>query len=302
MVPCGAGTVASPIRGRGVSITDSMRRLSPHRPCLPLLASVLLLAGCAGQPTRIQTAAALDVAIANPARPAADRARDAWRHPRQTLLFFGLRPDMVVAEIAPGGNGWYTQILGPLLRDQGRLIAAVDPVVPGNAYSEREAKAFRTLLASDPARFDRVEVVDFTPGGPTFAAPGSLDLVLTFRNVHNWMARGTADAAFADFYRVLKPGGVLGVVEHRGNPAVPQDPKAASGYVNQNDAVTLIERAGFRLVGVSEVNANPADTKDHVQGVWALPPTFANGDKDRAKYAAIGESDRFTLKFVKPRR
>ena len=278
-----------------------MKRFSPQGLTGLLLLS-LLFAGCAEQPTRVRTAAALDAAIANPARPATDRARDVWRHPRQTLLFFGLRTDMTVAEIAPGGNGWYTQILAPLLREQGHLIAAVDPVVPGNAYSERESKAFRTLLASDPARFDKVEVVDFTPGGPGFAAPGSLDMILTFRNVHNWMARGTADAALADFFRALKPGGVLGVVEHRGNESVPQDPKAASGYVNQAHAVTLIERAGFRLVGVSEVNANPLDTKNHVQGVWALPPTFANGDTDRAKYLAIGESDRFTLKFVKPRR
>jgi predicted methyltransferase len=278
-----------------------MRRLP--RQLLPcLLATALALCGCADAPTRVQTASALEAAIAHPSRPDKDRARDAWRHPRQTLLFFGLRPDLSVAEIAPGGSGWYTRILAPLLRQNGRLIAAVDPLVPGNAYSERESRAFQDLLSSDPARFDRVGVVEFSPGGAPLAPPASLDLVLTFRNIHNWMARGTAEKAFADFYAVLKPGGVLGVVEHRGNPRTPQDPKAASGYVNQNDAVRMIEAAGFRLVGVSEVNANPADTKDYPRGVWTLPPTFAEGDKDRAKYAAIGESDRFTLKFVKPRK
>ena len=273
------------------------------RQLLPLALAAGLLAGCAAQPSRVQTAAALDVAIADPARPEADRARDNWRHPRQTLLFFGVRPDLAVAEIAPGGAGWYTRILAPLLRQHGRLVAAVPPVVAGNAYSEREAKSFSDLLAADPARFDRVEVAEYTPGGKTaFVPAGSLDVVLTFRNVHNWMARGQAEAAFADFYRALKPGGVLGVVEHRGNEMVPQDPKAASGYVNQAYAVRLIESAGFRLVGVSEVNANPRDTKDHPRGVWTLPPTYAAGDSDRAKYTAIGESDRFTLKFIKPRK
>ncbi|MEN9705572.1 MAG: hypothetical protein RLZZ393_1451 [Pseudomonadota bacterium] len=273
----------------------------PRHPLAGLLLASLIIAGCADQPTRVQTAAALDAVIGDAARPEGDRARDAWRHPHQTLLFFGLRTDLAVAEIAPGGNGWYTQILAPLLREHGRLIAAVDPVTPGNAYSERESRSFRSLLDSSPARFDRVEVVEFVPGGAPIAAAGSLDVVLTFRNLHNWMARGTAQAALADFYRVLKPGGVLGVVDHRGNPAIPQDPKAASGYVNQNDAVRLIEAAGFRLVGVSEINANPRDTRDHGKGVWSLPPTYAEGDKDRARYAAIGESDRFTLKFVKPR-
>lgn len=291
----------SPARYGCASIGCSMLRQA--RQYLPLFLATGLLAACAAQPSRVQTAAALDAAIAHPARPEADRTRDAWRHPRQTLLFFGLRPDLSVAEIAPGGSGWYTQILAPLLREQGRFVAAVPPVVVGNAYSEREDKSFRALLASDPARFDRVDVVEYTPGGAKpFAAPASLDVVLTFRNVHNWMARGQAEAAFADFYRALKPGGVLGVVEHRGNALVPQDPKAAKGYVNQAYAVRLIEAAGFRLVGVSEVNANPRDTKDHPQGVWNLPPTYAGGDKDREKYAAIGESDRFTLKFVKPRK
>jgi predicted methyltransferase len=278
-----------------------LRRVGVGIACLPALAA--LLVACAGRPTRVETAAELDAVLASPARPASDKARDASRHPKQTLLFFGLRANMRVAEIAPGGNGWYTQILAPLLREHGRLIAAVDPPVAGNAYNERERAAFRGLLEGAPLRFDRVEVVDFTPGGaPIVSPPGSLDMILTFRNIHNWMAHGNAEAALADFYRALKPGGVLGVVEHRGNESIPQDPKAASGYVNQSYAIQLIEAAGFRLVGVSEVNANPRDTENYPRGVWTLPPTFAEGDKDRERYSGVGESDRFTLKFIKPRK
>ena len=267
------------------------------RSYLPL-ALLLLLSGCATPVTRVETAGVIDAILASPTRPAADRARDAYRHPKQTLLFFGLRPGMTVAEISPG-IGWYTQVLAPLLRDKGKLIAVVD--APGNPGVDRERAAFRAVLDSAPERFDRVETVDFTPGGAPFVAAGSVDMVVTFRNIHNWMEGGQAEAAFAAFYRALKPGGVLGVEEHRGNATVAQDPKARSGYVNQAYAVKLIEAAGFRLVGVSEINANPKDTKDYPRGVWTLPPSYAEGDKDRAKYAAIGESDRFTLKFVKPR-
>jgi predicted methyltransferase len=295
--------------GDGVSIDRTMpgrptplpaglrppRRLAAA--CLPLL-TLLCVAGCAAPMTRVETANAIDAVLASPARPDAERARDVYRHPKQTLLFFGLRPEMTVAEISPG-TGWYTRILAPLLRDHGRLIAAQDP--PGSPGVDRERAAFRAVLNGDAARFDRVELADFAPGGTPFAAPGTVDLVVTFRNVHNWMAEGQAEAAVAAFYRALKPGGVLGVVDHRGNAMVPQDPKARSGYVNQAYAVKLIEAAGFRLVGVSEVNANPKDTKDYPRGVWTLPPTYAEGDRDRAKYRDIGESDRFTLKFVKPR-
>jgi predicted methyltransferase len=150
--------------------------------------------------------------------------------------------------------------------------------------------------------YDKVEVVSFLADGADAVPPGTVDMVVTFRNIHNWMARDQAAQAFASMYRALKPGGVLGVVEHRGNPAVPQDPKAKSGYVNEDYAIRLIEEQGFRLVAKSEVNDNPKDTKDYEQGVWTLPPTYRLGDKDREKYAAIGESDRFTLRFVKPTR
>jgi len=149
--------------------------------------------------------------------------------------------------------------------------------------------------------YGKVKITVLAPPDKTAIAPaGSADMVLTFRNIHNWMAAGTADQVFAAMFAALKPGGVLGVVEHRGNPAVPQDPKAKSGYVNQDYAIRLAEKAGFKFVEGSEINANPRDTKDHPKGVWTLPPTFALEDEDRAKYLAIGESDRFTLKFVKP--
>jgi predicted methyltransferase len=275
-------------------------RLRPALLIVSLLAA-LATSGCAATGQRMVTATALDQIIASPARPEAERARDVYRHPKQTLLFFGIRPGMTVVEISPGG-GWYTRILAPLLRGKGRLVAGIDPLVPDSAYSVRERAGFRALLDSAPELFDQVEVADFAPGSSTpVIAPGTADLVVTFRNIHNWMADDKAAAAFADLYKALKPGGVLGVVEHRGNPQTPQDPKAQSGYVNQAYAVKLIEGAGFRLVGVSEINANARDTKDYPQGVWTLPPSYAERDKDRAKYAAIGESDRFTLKFVKPR-
>jgi predicted methyltransferase len=269
--------------------------------CTGLLAlsAVLLLSACASHPTtRTATANRIDAVLAGSHRSPANRARDAWRHPRQTLLFFGIRPELTVLEITPN-PGWYTEVLAPLLRERGRYIAAL-PGVGADEYSARELEQFNARLASAPQLYDKVELAAFSPGQP-IVPDGTADLVLTFRNVHNWMARGTAEAAFASMYRALKPGGVLGVVEHRGPAQQPQDPLARSGYVNQAWAIKLIEGAGFRLVATSEINANPKDTKDYPRGVWTLPPVFAEGAKDRERYAAIGESDRFTLKFVKPR-
>jgi predicted methyltransferase len=273
------------------------------QPAAPLRASLLLLlaalAGCASTSSRLLTSEALDAAIAGDHRPEADRARDAWRHPKQTLLFFGLRPEMTVIEIAPGA-GWYTRVIAPVVRDKGRYLAALPPLDPANESSVRTHDGFRALAASATV-LDQAGVVPFSPGRVEMGPAGTADLVVTFRNIHNWMARDVAAAAFADMYRALKPGGILGVVEHRGNPQVPQDPRAGRGYVNQSHAIRLIEGVGFRLVATSEINANPRDTKDHPGGVWALPPTYAEGEKDRDRYAAIGESDRFTLKFIKPR-
>ncbi len=274
---------------------------------LALIAGCLVLMACATQSrpklpqTDVSTTKAIDVALAGPQRSEANRARDVYRHPKQTLSFFGLREDMTVVEIWPGAGGWYTEVLAPILKDKGKLYAAQIAPDASNANVAATRTTFEQKIASNPDVYGKVIVTSFGPDTTEIAPPGSADLVLTFRNIHNWMGRDWAPKAFQAMYTALKPGGVLGVVEHRGNPAVPQDPKAKSGYVNEDVAIKLIESAGFKLVDKSEINANPKDTKDYEKGVWTLPPVYREGDKDRAKYAAIGESDRMTLKFVKPK-
>jgi len=272
-----------------------------RKPALALLAGLLLVAGCTMPSTRQATAQALDNILADPHRSEADRARDPYRHPKDTLLFFGIRPEMSVLEVWPE-PGWYTDVIAPLVRDRGKYYGAVIEGDPTSQYVSARLEAYRNKLASDPTLYGNATMVTFLTNGGDVVPPGSVDMVVTFRNMHNWMARGTAPQVFATIFKALKPGGVLGVTDHRGNPAVPQDPKAKSGYVTEEYAIQLIEAQGFKLVGSSEVNANPKDTKDYEQGVWTLPPTYRLGDKDREKYAAIGESDRFTLKFVKPRK
>jgi len=262
--------------------------------------ALLLLAACAAPSTRQETTEDLTRILAGSQRPEEDRARDAYRHPTQTLLFFGIRPEMRVLEVWPE-PGWYTEILAPLLRDKGKYYAAVIAADPASPYNTKRLAAYRGELAAQPALYDRVQVVSLPTDGGDVLPAGSLDMVVTFRNLHNWMAEGMASQVIATLYKALKPGGVLGIVEHRGNPAVPQDPKAKSGYVNEEYAIRLIEAQGFRLVAKSQVNSNPRDTKDYEQGVWTLPPSYRLGDKDHDKYAAIGESDRFTMRFVKPR-
>lgn len=266
-----------------------------------LLAAALgLVASCSTPSTRESTALALDNILAGTHRPAADRARDRYRHPKETLLFFGIRPEMRVLEVWPE-PGWYTQIIAPLVREHGKYYAAVIAPDPQSNYVTDRLSGYQQTLASHPDLYGAAEVLTFPTDGGDVVPAGSLDMVVTFRNIHNWMSRDYAVQAFATLYKALKPGGVLGVVEHRGNPAVAQDPRAKSGYVNEDYAIRLIEGQGFRLVGESQVNANAKDTKDYEQGVWTLPPTYRLGDKDRQKYADIGESDRFTLKFVKPK-
>lgn len=265
------------------------------------MASLLAVGGCASQhSSRLATSTALDTILADSHRSDGNRARDTWRHPKETLLFFGLRPETSVVEIWPDPAGWYTEVIAPLVRDKGRYYGAVLDAAPGVASQEKRVSDYEAKLAATPGLYDKVTVVPFHTDGRDIVPPGSVDMVLTFRNIHNWMARGSAEKAFAAMYRALKPGGVLGVEEHRGKPGVPQDPKAKAGYVNEQYAIDLIEAQGFRLVAKSELNANPKDPKDYEQGVWVLPPTYRLGDEDREKYAAIGESDRFTLKFVKP--
>jgi predicted methyltransferase len=293
--------------GRGIAIATA--RALAARPArtslldasvLVVCACVLLLAACAARSTRQSTAEALTTILAGDQRSSENRARDVYRHPKETLLFFGIRPEMRVLEVWPE-PGWYTEVIAPLLREKGKYYAGVIAPDPSSKYITQRLEDYRAKLASRPALYDRVEVVTFPNDGSDAVPPGSVDMVVTFRNLHNWMARGTAAQALATMYRALKPGGVLGVAEHRGNPAVAQDTQAKSGYVNEDYAVKMIEAQGFRLVAKSEVNANPKDTKDYEQGVWTLPPTYRLGAKDHDKYAAIGESDRFTLRFVKPR-
>ena len=270
-----------------------------NKKLLGVVAGALLAVACATYSTRQSTAQALDRILAGEQRSEENRARDRYRHPKATLLFFGIRPEMSVLEVWPE-PGWYTEVLAPLLADKGKYYAGVIAPDPKSEYITHRLEDFRHKLAARPEIYGQVAVVTFPLDGSDVVPPGTLDMVLTFRNIHNWMARDQAALAFATMYRALKPGGVLGVAEHRGNPAVPQDPKAKSGYVNEDYAIKLIEAQGFRLEASSQVNANPKDTKDYEQGVWTLPPTYRLGDKDRDKYAAIGESDRFTLKFVKP--
>lgn len=261
---------------------------------------VLLLAGFAVMGSATAAAAAADPAlvsaVASPARSAAAVARDKARHPVEELTFFGLNPSMNVVELWPGG-GYWTDILGPYLKASGHYTIALP--APG-AEDDSGATRFRAKIAGEKDRLGVIHETTLGPGHFDIAPPNSADLVLTFRNLHNWMNDSYAEQALAACFTALKPGGILGIEAHRGRNDVPQDPKAKSGYVRQDYAIALAKKAGFVLVESSEINANPRDTKDWVGGVWTLPPTLSQGDKDRAKYIAIGEADNFVLKFQKP--
>jgi predicted methyltransferase len=268
---------------------------------LALLGFCAAAPGVAAAPPALDRAGApgLEALVSGPQRSPANRARDPDRHPLEDLRFFGVGPKDVVVEILPGGSGYWTEILAPYLRDGGRYIAANPPKSDTASEAVSGNAAFAAKVAADPAHLGRVAVADFAPPGD-LVPPGSADVVLTFRNVHNWMADGTTAAVFASFFRALKPGGTLGIEEHRGRADLPQDPAAKTGYVRQDVVIGLAERAGFKLVATSEANGNPKDTKDYPAGVWTLPPTFRLKDQDRDRYAAIGESDRMLLRFEKP--
>ena len=238
-------------------------------------------------------------AIASPARTPAFAARDGARHPAAELAFFGLRPSLSVVEIWPGG-GYWTEILGPYLKARGHYTVALN--APGDAEEDAVVAKWRERIAAQRERLGTVHETLAGPGHFDIAPPGSADLVLTFRNLHNWMDGGYAEQMLAAAFRALKPGGVLGVEAHRGRTDRPQDPRARDGYVREDYAIALAKQAGFELVARSEINANPKDTKDWVDGVWTLPPTLSQKDKDRDRYLAIGEADNFVLKFRKPRR
>jgi len=241
---------------------------------------------------------ALAAAISSSQRTAAFVARDGARHPAEELTFFGLRADANVVELWPGG-GYWTEILAPYLVAHGYYTVALP--VPGNAEEDATVARWRARIAPQAARFGTIHETALGAGHFDIAPPGSADLVLTFRNLHNWMAAGYASEALAGCFRALKPGGVLGIEAHRGRSDKPQDPLAKSGYVREDYAINLAKQAGFEFVGSSEVDANPKDTKDWPDGVWTLPPTLTLRDKDRAKYVAIGEADNFVLKFRKPK-
>ncbi len=251
-----------------------------------------------------RTVAALDAALSGDHRSAENKARDKYRHPKETLAFFGFRSDMTVVEIWPGG-GWYTEILAAALKDDGKLYAAQYSVNPPFGYQRRYLGSFMSKLGSTPDIYRDVVVTSLEFPYELQAAPhGSADLVLTFRNVHNWAGLGygreQTRLGYRAMYDVLKPGGIMGIVDHRWADPDDEDPFSENGYISEERIIADAENAGFRLVEKSEINANPKDTRDYPEGVWTLPPSFVMGDENRERYAAIGESDRTTLKFVKP--
>jgi predicted methyltransferase len=267
-----------------------MRILAPLR-------AITLLAACT--PAQVQHDSHLPHSLlAAPHRSPANTARDPHRHPFGTLSFLAIREDSVVVVILPGSAGYYMEILAPFLKDQGLYIAASRDALAAPQYLADHQKLLARLKA-EPDLYGKVQVTQFNAGLHDIAPPGSADCVLTFRNLHNWVERNEVEGALRAIHKALKPGGVLGVVDHRGRTDMSQQAQMKSGYVRQDTAIALIEKAGFRLAGMSEVNANPRDTKDHPAGVWTLRPTYRLKEQDRAKYQAIGESDRFTLKFVK---
>ena len=261
------------------------------------------LAGAEHHEGRDGTPAALQALADGEHRSDEHKARNIYRHPAETLAWFGITDNMTVVEIWPGSAGWYMEILAPFLKDKGKYYAAGPDSESSVDYIQRSLKSMNDKVAGNADLYGAVAVTELAPqaGKTTIAPEGSADMVLTFRNVHNWMSGDYADAVFAAMYKALKPGGILGLTEHRENADAEQDPKAASGYVTEAYTIKLAEAAGFQLVGRSEVNANPKDTKDYESGVWTLPPRLRLGEKDREKYVAIGESDRMTLKFIKPK-
>jgi predicted methyltransferase len=291
--PTGSGLGSTPPRGRRLFLGLMVA----------VAAATSIAAGAADAGAAKQTSGAdlakLKAIVTNPERSAENKARDKYRHPVETLAFFGIRPNMTVVELWPFG-GWYTEIIAPYVKGTGTYYAAAMDPTSNKTEDQKYNAELKTLLDAHPDLYGDVKWSVLAPPGKYSIAPDdSADLVVTFRNIHNWVWSGTEKDVFAAAFRALKPGGVLGVEEHRNN-----DPQAKPGrgqaYVGEEYAIALIESAGFKLVGRSKINNNPKDTKDYPKGVWTLPPSYAEGDKDRAKYAAIGESDRFTLKFAKP--
>jgi predicted methyltransferase len=285
--------------GSGRAMT--LARVPGIAACL-LVATLAAATTIAGAAPTSQTSGAdlakLKAVVNDPQRSAENKVRDKYRHPVETLAFFGIRPNMTVVELWPFG-GWYTEIIAPYLKGTGTYYAAAMDPTSNKPEDKKYNAELKAMFDAHPDEYREVKWSVLAPGKYQLAPDGTADLVVTFRNVHNWVWSGVEKDVFAAAFRALKPGGVLGVEEHRNN-----DPKAkperGQGYTGEDYTIGLIESVGFKLAGRSSINNNPKDTKDYPKGVWTLPPFYAEGDKDRAKYAAIGESDRFTLKFVKP--
>lgn len=285
--------------------------MRPRYLLIPLLAGVLMLVGCAGPVKEDREAVrnAIQAAANGDHRSAENIARNEYRHPVETLDFFGLKRDMTVAELWPGG-GWYTEVLAPVLHEDGKLIAANFDPETDVEYQARMAESYLEKLADNPAVYGDVSVVPFDPPRRTHLGdPGSVDMVVTFRNLHSWINAGAPESVFRAALEVLRPGGTFGVVQHRARPDAEAEESAQRGYVPESYVIELAERVGFQLEGKSEINANPADDGNHQYGVWTLPPSFRacreiEDDTERenceADFREIGESDRMTLRFVKP--
>ncbi len=252
--------------------------------------------------TDAATSTKLDLILTGKQRSQTSRDRDIYQHPKATLEFFGLRETMTVMEIWPDKAGWWAEILAPLLKARGRYIAAQWDPKSEQPFYQDTSKGFQAKLAADPASYSKVHLVALQPPGALAPVPAnSVDLVLSLRKLHNWLVTpDTARAMLSAIYLSLKPGGILGLEDNRATPSRSADSQLKLGYVDENAAIELVRSVGFEYLGSSEINANPSDTKDYDQGVWALPPTLRLGDKDRDRYLGIGESDRFTLRFRKP--
>lgn len=264
-----------------------------------ILWAVLLASSCSLSHA-VEKTKSLHQVISGELRSIEHKHRDIYRHPQQTLEFFDVKDNMTVVEIWPG-EGWYTEILAPYLKDHGKLYAAHFSEDTDQAYFKKNLSEFVKKIKSQPKVYGKVALTVMQPPDFMQIAPdNSADRILTFRNVHNWMKNDQASTVFNAMYKALKPGGILGVVEHRNSVLKPQDIHAESGYVSEDYVIALARNAGFEFLEKSEINANSKDTKDYAAGVWTLPPALKLKDKNRKVYEAIGESDRMTIKFIKP--